>query len=672
MAPHEEALRAALVGGAAIILGLLALPRGGAGRPISSAGTAFALGALLISIVGLLPLAPSRGVAGILWAAAAAASILLAVRWRARNAGFTLRPKIPRVPRRGRVAWLGLAGLAALGAALHIAFAFQTRLDYDELSYHLPLATHFPESFAGEWPMFYGRLPMLVPSLARFAASADGPGTGPAMLHAFAVIAGASCVHSIAARLGGRSPGRLLAAVLFLWHPMLLDAGSKHLADPWVALYSAAACEALLGLWARRRPAPDQRGRHVLFALMCGAAPAAKLGALGLVSAPLAMLWLLAAARSRALRPDRATAAAMAVAASLPLAIWFVPATAIPGTYPSADFIRSQRARVVEVHHPQTPLQSGYWASARAKAGLPAYTLADIVQPGVILDMEVPPIAGAVSFLLIGAIGSLLRPRALVPAGLLGAALASWLALLLVRDNPGRFWIGAVPWLCALCGAWAGPGGRGRSILRILTRPLIAAALAGIVAGQYRLLEFRAWTPDRNSWNARLAALGPGYAEAVLAARTEQSRGRVLVLFDGRNHLFGAGAEPVTAWDPPPSLARALDGAGTAQDLLRALRSQGITHVFVNEAELGRILSFYCRAGFTTDPRGAAGTRSPRFVEELRAFPAFALLEPSDEQVAALASLLRRARANAQIAVPAGPRSEIWLAPIPAAGDEVP
>ncbi len=459
----------------------------------------------------------------------------------------------------------------------------------------------------------------------------------------------------------------MLASVLYLWHPMVIDASSKHLTDPWVALYSAAACEALLGAFLRRRD--PSAPRNVLLAFMCGAAVAVKFGALGLVAAPLALLWAVGVWVRRHAWPGWRAAVAMILAGALPVAIWLIPPPEGPDGYPSADFMHRQRARVVEVHHPQTPLQPAYWATAGARLGLPAYTLRDVVQPGIILDIDLPPLAGSVSFLLLGAVGCLLAPRNPASGALLAAALASWLVLLLVRDNPGRFWIGALPWLCAPCGAWLGGLGR-RSVLRVLVRPVIAACLAGIIAGQWRMLEYRLWVPDGARWDARLAELGPGYAEAVLAARSAQDGGRVLVLFDGRNHLFGAAAEPVTAWDPPPSLARAVRSAASGGQLAARLRSAGITHVIVNEAEFGRILSFYARDRLASDPRGAAGNRSESFEAELRAFPAFELLGMTEAESEALADLLRTARRRATIGVPAGPRSEIWLAPIPAPGDE--
>ncbi len=209
-----------------------------------------------------------------------------------------------------------------------------------------------------------------------------------------------------------------------------------------------------------------------------------------------------------------------------------------------------------------------------------------------------------------------------------------------------------------------GSSGAGR-FLRALVRPLVAASLAGIMAGQWRMLEYRLWVPNPAAWDAQLAALGPGYAEALLAVRAQQPHGRVLVLFDGRNHLFGAHAEPATAWDPPPSIATLLPGATDPDALASALRRRGFTHVFANEAELGRILAFYARDRFAADPRGNAGVRSGGFEGELRAFPAFALLGMTPAQASVFAGFLREARRSSLIAVPVGPLSEIWLAPIP-------
>lgn len=658
---YAEGATALLLAAALVAGGCALAPLRRTNNSLLSPGVWFALGAALFgtlsALVSLLPFA-SRTTAGL------ASGLLLVFAgslkfWRV----GVHRWRCPRLPRRILPALL--LALCAVGASLHFSYAFIAPINYDVLSYHLPLASRFEEVLRGAQPIFYGEMPMLVPAIARFTMPAGGMGVGPAVLLACAVLAGASSTARIAARLGARRAGRYAAAALYLWHPIVLNATTSHLSDPWTALFAAAAAESMLAAISRSA----KPGAWLMFGLFAGAAVATKLSAAGLVAIPLGLVLLVGGVqRIGAGATMRRLALGVLVSGAM-LAPWVVRNMVVHGAPALTGWSPAQRAFVVNAHGPQTPLDASYWQTLAAKIGVPGYTIADALQPGILYAGDVAPRAASISFLLIAALATLTARRMRGAWGLLAAGALAMGALALLRDNPSRFYLAAIPWLAA-CGARFLFDATPARPLRLLLGMLLGVAVAGTAMAEFRLLPYRGWATDKSEFAHQVDELGRDYLRVVRASQSETGRGRTLVFFDGRNHLFGEATDLVTVWDPPawmPSLRAATTEPNPASAFGAALQRMGYDRVMVNEFEYSRLMQFYDKSSGTNPKIGMEGfaeENTERTRRQLPHYPAHKIANMTEAEGATLVEFLTRCRGVAASRAQAGPVSEIWLAPI--------
>jgi hypothetical protein len=630
--------------------------------PLLSSGACFALGAALFGTLStFLEFTPvtSRAVigliTGVVMVSLCAARVLRSGGPRCR--AITL-PK-PRTP-------LLFAGACALGAVIHLSYAYIAPLNYDVLSYHLPLASRFEDVFKGIESIFYGEMPMLVPALTRFVMPEGSMGVGPAMMLAMAVLAGANSTARIAAWLGARSAGRWAAAALYLWHPIVLNAGASHLSDPWTALFAAAAAESLLAATSRH----SRQNPWALFGLFAGAAVATKLSAVGLVAIPLGIVLAVGGMRGLGIRRTSQGLAAGLFVSVLIMTPWVTRNLIVHEKLSPTGWSAPQQEFVVNAHGPQSPLDASYWRTLRDRIGVPGYTITDALQPQILYPGEVGPRAASISFLLIAALATLTSRRMRGAWGLLAAAGLAMGALALLRDNPSRFYLVAIPWLAA-CAARYVFDATPRRPLRMLLTLLLGASLAGTMLAELRLLPHRGWATNTATYNAQIDTLGAEYIAVLRESQEFAAGGRTLMLFEGRNHLLASRANLSTVWDPPkwhPLLRAAAGAPNPVAAFSDALRGEGYDRVFVNEFEYSRLLMFYDKKSGTNPKIGQEGfvtANTERSRRQLMQYPAHKIAQMSDDESKVLEEFLARCRTKATKRALAGAVSEIWLAPIP-------
>lgn len=634
---------------------------------LPSAGTVFASGLALAVFAGFLDAwFGAHGILldGVLIAATLTVAFLrdyLPVRLKG---FFRLRIHLPHnTP--DRVVTLILLGLLLLALYQVLVFAGIPVAMYDVLSYHVPLAREFALPDAGHGVMhaphiFYARLPLGAAILESPFVNAGGwftNGPGLNLFIAASVLAGASCTARIAALLGGRGIARALAAALYLYHPMVVDSLRKALIDPVVALMALAALELILCAHRRRGGA----GHAVRAGLLAGTAVALKFSALGVVLVPLAFVAVAGAGRRFRLP------ILFAIGAAVVLLPWLGRAAAIGG-HPLHPFRgeapgwTAEQARfVVDVHQPQSPLDATFWSDVYTKASAFDY-----------------PIPGAgISVLLLLALSMLAVKRTRAAWPIVAAALAGYFFWLTVRQNPARFLLPSVALLVPV-GAVAL-----RRMFLCPRRRLVLLALFGVA------FIVRAWpsismaarfSPIYLPANRDAALddiLGEPMMQVVRAARQHPPGERLLLVFEAQAGLFPPNVAWNTVWDQAV-YTDMLKAAGGPEDFAARLRGAGITGVFVNEVEWGRMLDFYARDRYQDTPplRGEIGltARIPQtlLTRALADYPPHRFAGLTERDLDVFQKFLIACRRNPVTVTPAGRQAEIWYARIPTNDDGTP
>ncbi|MCB2156103.1 hypothetical protein KQI84_14600 [bacterium] len=546
-----------------------------------------------------------------------------------------------------------LLGVAILGWLAGVPLLPKPHVSYDILSYHLPLA----HAVAGDTGLryvpgdFYSRLPqaaslLYAPALSDRSSTLDDPGIR--VLIWLAVVAGSLLCGRLAGQLGARRRGRWAAVALYAWHPIVWAGQLNAHSDLLTAMFALAAFERLLSALAPTRP---RLSALLLAGFFAGTAAAVKFSALGIVAVPLGMVAVIGGLRQRH-SPDARRAVMVGAIVSIGiltgLGLWFVRSTALAGNplHPfkgeAPGWSAEQAAFVVEQHHPRSPISAEYWEAAFTRTTVFGYAIPFL----------------PISVLLLAALGgvALRRPA---PRLLLFAAAAGYGAWLLVGLNPDRFVLPAIGLATAVAaratfvrGArplqFAGAGALGLLLLSTMLeeRPLAVARADEI------------W--DRNK-------IIP--VELLMATRESSGDGAPLLVFEARSRLFPEASNVCTVWDVP-TWSEDLKASDSADDFANRLREQGLTMLFVNEFEFGRLVDFY---GGLEGSRlmGEIGMRSmPNEVDRaMAAYPSirFAGLDTRNRRV--LYEFLVLCRRNAIRTIPVGPVSEIWVAPIPASAN---
>ncbi len=552
--------------------------------------------------------------------------------------------------------------------------------NYDVLSYHLPLALEFGQADGGRTLLmapetFYSRLPLGAPILE--APLVPEPmderfGLGRHALFALALLCGMTTAWRITRRLGGRLVAPLVAAVLFVLHPLLLDGLRMAMVDVLLAAMGLAAVELLLVAAgpARSRPAAFLAGT------VAAGIVTMKLSAAGVFLVPAgiaAACWLLLPRRGgtpgsipRLDREGVVRFAAFALGVAVMLTPWLTRAALVGGhpfhpfagevteAGPGWPWSAEQAEFVTGVHGPRSVLSAEYWKDAFTRTGRFGYTI-----PGTGISL----------LLLASVVGAWFLPQR-TGLVLLAMPALGYLAWLGVEHNPSRFLfpVFAPLFPLAALGLWhAARAGR---------VPLLLTGLAALFFVYHAVQPFlmaREFYPQHRSHYRERAMdeyVGPGLMAVVRTAR-EETRGGVLLFFEARPSLFHEPVVSNTVWDRPP-WEDWLRESADAEAFARRLAGEGIGGVFVNEAEWGRLLDFYAAEGVPLRGRliGRIGINAPlreeTIMAALEAYPPHRFAGLTERDLTVLRDFLRWSRRAALQWVPVGDGgAEIWFAPIP-------
>jgi len=617
---------AAAVGLGALVLRLLGVRTRSAAEELGWSGAlglgTLSLGFVLIGLVGLFkPLA-----------LAAAALAALIVGWREL---WRLVPRLAEAARRaqrcagvlGNALVLFLIALLAWRAAYCFAPPLLGEADYDALEYHLAaplewlaagrvsfLAHNVYANMPAGAEMLYALGLGCLPDFFSGYCFAKLLGLGASVLSAFAV-------YAAARRMGGRRAALAGAAIFFsgLW---LADLASAPFVEHFLILYVTVAWSAFAA-FAAHRPPPTAYRLLAVAGLAAGFAAATKYTAAVLVAAPLGAAVLVAGLLRAFPRPEPrtpdpepkprvvGTLAAAALVGALALAVaspWYVRNWLADGNpfYPLA-------ASVFPSRHWDADKQAR-WARAHAPQEHPAAAAWNALAGRLESDGRAPdPRSSALAWrnLFTGPLLAVFAP--LVPLALWrrrrrAAAFALWLAALAAVYVAGwaglthqidRFLWPAFGGLAALAAtgsaALIGRAGRGFVPGVVLAGALFVAP-AEVLWTQAvhklpgaRVLAGRA-DPHRflNSLEA-----GEGLAWRSIAAVNSLPPGsKVLLVGEARPALFRVPTVSATVFDTHP-LERALAESTTPRELARRLRALGVTHVYCNWSELGRLRTTY-------------------------------------------------------------------------------
>lgn len=541
-------------------------------------------------------------------------------------------------------------------AVQHYRAAATAVMNYDVLSYHIPLARGFLQGEGArlllEPDTFYARLPLGAAILEAPLVSSfwsGGFGAGLNLLSILAILAGGLSAVHVAGWLGARRRMRAFAFFVYTLHPMFLGAATNALFDPLLALMAVASLELLLASSSRS----GTWRQSLLAGVLAGSAFALKFNAVGVAIIPLFLVAVVMGSRRRDWRGPAIVAAGLALA----MAPWLIRSMIVGGhpLHPFRGFTETWTAErasfVVEVHLPQSPLTAGYWLDFSRKAG--AFGFAGTMLPFL-------------AALLIFALGW--RDRGLrVLWPIAAAVIAGYCSWLTVRNSPARFLAPSVALSIPLLAAAAD------MVARRLGRRAILHGALFVMLGVYTLPPlWQGRGMARSLWAEERIALMDGFSADLQAAhmlRVDPPEGRMLLLFEARPSLFPGAPVYNTVWDQP-TWAAMLKESSDAADFSRRLRAENITSLFVHEAEFGRLLDFYATDAIPFDgPHRGLASVSPRVSDEqaiawLAAYPPFRFAGLSGRDLTVLLDFLRSQRRYAPTPLRAGPNAEIWHATI--------
>ncbi|MCC6546309.1 hypothetical protein IT570_03985 [Candidatus Sumerlaeota bacterium] len=576
-------------------------------------------------------------------------------------------PRRSQPPRTStRVACALLLLLSGLAFIQLVRFAGIPLVNYDVLSYHIPISAQYLSGGFGRpldpWSApqtFYEYLPPVAFWIESRFINGTPYTCGPQLLIISCIVAGANCAASIAARLGGRQVARLLAVLLYLLHPIAVNNVMQGLIDPITALFAIASLDVML----RAVPARKLLFQALLFLLsgvLAGASFATKYSAAGIVVVPL----LLAGIGYSFFNRRSPATLAMPLAYALGLSLFVVPLLwrayalsgnlAFPFAGSTSKWSTGQARFVVNAHDPTSPLGAAYWHHAATRIGT--------------LGLEIP--RTGISVLLLAALSTLFsqsRRKTVIPLLVVALGYAAWL---LVGQNPARFLFPSAAILIPIASVGATHAIRHR----LVSRAVFGALLAVLLLGSWSMAGTAIRMNGAYTLRARKEALRD-YLGGSFMKMVDDTRGfSTVFFFEARSALFGLSPgrriESGSVWDLPP-YATELHQAKDAAEFSRYLRSRG-EYVFVNEFEWGRLLDFYSKRRLPSGARhqGMIGmwSQAPAIgsrIDWLAAYPPHQFAHFDERELKILERFLLVCRSKASNVMKAGPGAEIWYAKIP-------
>ena len=476
-----------------------------------------------------------------------------------------------------------------IAALLNLAGALAPPFEYDELEYHLGALADYRR--AGRIVFlphnFYSNLPQLTEMLYMLAMTTTSD-IAAKLLHWFFGVFGAMAVYGVARRLWSRSVG-LTAAALFYCTPFVQDLSETARIDLATAFLATLAFGALV-VGSEENEAASEKSWIWLSAFCAGAAVATKWTAIPVVLLPATVM--LVVRRRFSSFPVYCFIVAIMIGPWL-VKNWLLTGNPVYpllyGWFPNPHWSAQQAAVFAARHYPTFGWQT-VW-----QFFTPLWNLSFVE-------------AGAAPLLLMTAPLILLLPRveamtAKRAGKLFMGAYAGWFCF---TFRPWRFLFPAFG-VAAVAGAYAleklGRESAVRIALRwsvgvVLVANLAALALNDLadvedpqhVPAQISLVRYALGQFTRDEFVERL---GRGVLEPIIWMNGNLPH-NAKVLYIGEARAYYA-KHPViwsTAFDRPPLLTMSRE-ARTRAGLLVALRQQGVTHVYMNSAELVRLQRGY-------------------------------------------------------------------------------
>ena len=477
-----------------------------------------------------------------------------------------------------------MVACVVLAAVLNLAGALAPPFEYDELEYHLGALADYQH--AGRIVFlphnFYSNLPQLTEMLYLLATTMTSD-IAAKILHWLFGLLGAVAVFGVARRLWSRAVG-LTAAALFYCTPFVQDLGQTARIDLATAFFATLAFGALV-------IGSEEENRNLVWlsALCAGAAVATKWTAIPVVLLPLAIL--LVFRREFRLLP------AFGLLAMAVVAPWLVKNWLLAGdpVYPlfhqwfsNSHWTASQAAVFSEKHYPTFgwgtigQFFSLLWNYSFVETG--AVPLLLMTTPLVLLVTRFEPAVKRAGWLVAGAYASwfcfTFRPwRFLFPTFGMAAVTGAFAMDKLGREAPARFAVRLAVGTVVLA-----------SLATLALNDLADTENPEHLPPQMSFLQYALGQVTRDEFIARM---GKGVLEPIVWMNENLPVG-AKVLYVGESRVYYA-KHPVlwsTAFDQHPLTAMS-NGAKTEEELAAALRTRGITHVYINFAELDRLRRGY-------------------------------------------------------------------------------
>lgn len=544
---------------------------------------------------------------------------------------------------------------------LLIAPAFCPPMNYDVLEYHLGVVPHWMREGAIK-PIphvFYTAQPLATEVLYWIAASIEGTPWGYAPGIVQWLLVGLTLALLARVLRAVRSPDAWIAplVLLFLVHPVIFPLALDRMTDLTGAMFMLAG---LLLIFAPQANASDFM-RNLIIGIFIGAAIASKWTNAGTSALILFLAALGSDCTSSFAFPRLARRiGSIAFGALLTLGPWLIwnfmhngnPfAPFLASWFPTERWDARQYAFLIEQHHPRSLLDPRF--------------VRDLVMRLASHRLGPPLLLGA----LVLAIAARVRPRRRSPY--LGIAIGILLACVLwgqLGQAATRFLAPVVAASVVLLGAVAG-----RAWPALGDRSKLCATMSLILA----LVVYLPRQPGLRNlpvfWELALGRVAPRevsddtqpFFDAVNALPKES---RVMAIGEARSYFFTRPVTLATVFDRHPIRA-AVTQSESWSGIADRLRTEGFTHLAVNEYELARLLQFHPPLELLRNAefnalrrRGAAA-----WPELLAAFPGwceFACDPLTEENRLRYVQFLGEMKRNAEWVDSPNSRLTLWIAPL--------